>query len=115
MGKKQGEPRHILKIHGEIKLPPLKGRAAQVVTHLLNAIAFGEFDAKGSLEDLAEALDTTPGRLIPTLRRLEQAGYVTVEGELYPFVYPTVAMLRHQDPKLSVDQTEQLVSRLKGS
>lgn len=97
------------------KLPALKGRSAQIVTHLLNAIAFNEFDAKASVEALAEELDTTPGRLAPTLRRLEQAGYVIVEGELLPYVYPTVAMLRHQDPRMSPNQAEQLVERLKQS
>ncbi len=83
------------------------------MTILLNAIAFDEFNAKASVEELAEELDTMPGRLAPTLRRLEQAGYVTVEGELLPYVYPTVAMLRHQDPKMSADQAEQLIGRLK--
>jgi hypothetical protein len=67
------------------------------------------------VEELAERFDTTPGRLRPTLRKLEQGGLIAIEGEVFPTIYPTVQMLRDQNPKLKVAEAEKINRRLRRS
>lgn len=80
---------------------------------LLNAIAFGTFDDAGDVESLAAKLGTTPGHLRPMLRKLTEQGYVTVEGKTTEYVYPTVAALRWQNPKLSEKEANAILKRLR--
>jgi hypothetical protein len=68
---------------------------------LLNAVAFGTHGDVGNVYSLAGKLGTTSGRLRPMLRKLAQQGYVTIERDIGENVYPTMAALRWQDPKLS--------------
>jgi DNA-binding MarR family transcriptional regulator len=48
-----------------------------------------------SVDDFAEEFKTTPGRLNTTLKRLEEAGLITIAGDASQLVVPTVKLLRH--------------------
>ena len=93
------------------KLGPLTGIARELFTHVLNSIAFERYGDCCSVDDLADRFGRTPGRLKPAIRKLVEQGYVTVEGDTYPMIYPTVAALRHQDPKLSKAEAQRILAR----
>ncbi len=95
------------------KLQDLTPRGQQIMSLLLNAVAFGTHADVGNVDTLADKLSTTPGRLRPTLRRLVDQGYLTVEGEIGETVYPTVAALRWQNPKFSEREAKAILRRLK--
>jgi hypothetical protein len=80
---------------------------------VLNAIAFGNHADLGNEDSLAEKLRTTPGRLRPTRQKLVDQGYLTIEGKVGENVYPTVAALRWQDPKLSEREAKRIIAKLK--
>lgn len=80
---------------------------------LLNAVAFGTHGDVGNVDSLAAKLGTTPGRLRPMLRKLAQQGYLTIKGDIDEKVFPTVAALRWQDPKLSERAAKAILRRLK--
>ena len=67
---------------------------------------------KFSIGDI-EKLGTTPGRFRPTLRKLVDQGYLTIEGKVAENVYPTVAALRWQNPKLSEREAKRIVAKLR--
>jgi DNA-binding FadR family transcriptional regulator len=96
------------------KLPKLTNRGNQIVTLIVNAVAFQTHGDDAELDMLAKALGTTGPRLRPMLRKLEAQGWLTVEEKSLTFVYPTVAALRRVDPKLSEAQARAIVRRLKG-
>jgi hypothetical protein len=95
------------------KLVPLTTRGQQVVSALLNAVAFGTHGDVGNVDSLAEELGTTSGRLRPMLRKLADQGYLTIEGKVAENVYPTAAALRWQNPKLSEREAKAIVRGLK--
>ena len=95
------------------KLGPLTGIAKELFTHVLNSIAFERYGDCCAVDDLAEKFGKTPGRLKPAVRKLVEQGYITVEGDIYPVIYPTVAALRHQDPKLSKAEAERILARVR--
>jgi DNA-binding MarR family transcriptional regulator len=90
----------------------LKGRAQDIVTRLTNSIALQDRDCC-SVDDFAEEFKTTPGRLKATLKQLEEAGLITIAGEVSELVVPTVKLLRHQDRHLSEDQAAKLIRQYK--
>ena len=49
----------------------------------------------------------------PTLRKLVDQGYLTIEGKVAKNVYPTMAALRWQDPQLSEWEAKAILRRLK--
>src|SRR5687767_9018865 len=79
--------------------PKLTQRGRQVVALVVNAVAFKTHGDDAEVETLAGELGTTGPRLRPMLRRLADQGWITVEGKLAEFVYPTVTALRWVDPK----------------
>lgn len=95
------------------KLGPLTGIARELFTHVLNSIAFEQYHGCCAVDDLAETFAKTPGRLQPAIRKLVQQGYVTVEGKTYPILYPTVAALRQQDPKLNTADAERILATVR--
>src|SRR4051812_30399581 len=95
------------------RLSTLTPRGQQIMSVLLNAVAFGTHTDMGNVDSLAETLDTTPGRLRPMLRKLVDQGFLTVEGKVAENIYPTVAALRRQNPKLSEREAKAIVRRLK--
>jgi DNA-binding IclR family transcriptional regulator len=95
------------------KLPPLTSRGQQIMSLVLNAIAFGTHADIGNVDSLAEKLGTTPGRLRRMLRKLVDQGYLTIEGKVAENVYPTLAALRWQNPKLSEREAKAVLRRLK--
>lgn len=94
------------------KLPALSGVAKELFTRVLNSIAFEQYGNCCSVEDLAEKLGKPSGRLQPAIRKLVDQGYVTLAGDIYPVVYPTAAALRHQNPKLSLHEAEQILAKV---
>jgi hypothetical protein len=93
---------------------PLSGLAREVFTHVLNSIAFGNYGDCCAVDGIAEQYAKTPGRLQPAIRKLVEQGYVTLEGDVFPIIYPTVAALRHQDPKLSKADAETILAKVRG-
>lgn len=93
------------------KLPALSGVAKELFTRVLNSIAFEQYGNCCAVDDLAEKLGKPSGRLRPAIRKLVEQGYVTVEGDIYPIVYPTAAALRHQSPKLSLQAAEAILAK----
>ncbi|HEX5444697.1 MAG TPA: hypothetical protein VFW87_12735 [Pirellulales bacterium] len=95
-------------------MPPLTGLARDLFTHVLNSIAFENYGDCCAVDDLAAKLGKTSGRLQPAVRKLVEAGYITAEGEVFPIIYPTVAALRQQDPKLNVDEAKAILAKVRG-
>jgi hypothetical protein len=95
------------------KPPVLTERGQQIMSLVLNAVAFGTHANLGNIDSLAEQLKTTPGRLRPMLRKLVDQGYLTIEGKIGENILPTVAALRWQDPKLSEREAKAILRRLK--
>lgn len=95
------------------RLPPLTGVARELFTRVINGIAFENYGDCCSVDGLAGELGKTTGRLQPAVRKLFNAGYVTVEGQVFPMIYPTVAALRQQDPKLSVDDAKAILAKVR--
>jgi hypothetical protein len=83
------------------KLPALTARGQQIMSLVLNAVAFGTHANVGNVDSLAEQLKTTSGRLRPILRKHVDQGYLTIKGKIGENFLPTVDALRWQDPKLS--------------
>jgi hypothetical protein len=65
------------------KLPPLTPRGQQIMSLVLNAIAFGTHANVGNIDSLADQLRTTSGRLRPMLQKLIDQGYLTIKGQGY--------------------------------
>jgi len=96
----------------KLKFETLKGRAQDIVMRLTNSIALHNEDCC-TVEDFAEEFKTTPARLKTTLKRLEEAGLVTISGDVTPLVVPTIKLLRQQDRRLSENQAARLVRQYK--
>ncbi len=94
-------------------LPPLTPRGREILSTILNAVAFGTHADIGDVDALAEELGTTVGRLRPMLGKLEAMGYLTIEGKVAERVLPTVAAIRWQNPKTSDREAAALVRRLR--
>jgi len=92
------------------KLPVLTACDQQIMSLVLNAVAFG---THANVDSLAEQLKSTPGRLRPMLQKLVDQGYVTIKGKIGENVLPTVAALRWQDPKLSEREAKSVLRGLK--
>jgi hypothetical protein len=99
--------------HQPKKLGPLTGIAHDLFTHVLNSIAFEQYGDCCTVDDIAERFGKTPGQLQPAIRKLVEQGYVTVEGNLFPIIYPTTAALRHQDSRLSETQAKQILAKVR--
>ena len=95
------------------RLPPLTGLARDLYLQVLNKIAFQDYQECCLVDTLAEKLGKTPGRLQPALRKLVELGYVTLEGEMYPVIYPTREALRQQDPRLSEDDARKILAKVR--
>jgi DNA-binding MarR family transcriptional regulator len=90
----------------------LSGRAQDIVMRLTNSIALHNENCC-TVEHFADEFRTTPGHLKTTLKRLEDAGLVTIAGDVTPLVVPTVKLLRHQDRHLSERQAARLIRQYK--
>src|SRR3954464_8235092 len=92
------------------RLPPLTPRAREMVTYVVNAVALGTHDNDAELGAMAKKLGTTPGRLLPIVRKLQEQGWLTTKND---FVYPTVAALRWQNPSLSEREAMGVLRKLR--
>ena len=90
----------------------LKGRAQDIVMRLTNTIALQDQDCC-TVDDFAEEFKTTSGRLTTTLKRLEEAGLITLTGEETQLVVPTAKLLRHQDRNLTANKAQELIRQYK--
>ena len=93
-------------------LPALTERGRQIISHLVNAVAFKVHGDQGELETLAQALGTTGPRLRPMLRKLQAQGWLTLEEKSLTFAYPTAAALRWVDPELTPAEANKLLGQL---
>ena len=93
------------------RLRPLTGLARDLYLHVLNKIAFQDYGECCLVDALAEKLGKSPGRLQPAIRKLVELGYVTLEGEMYPVIYPTIEALRQQDPHLSEEDARKILAK----
>jgi hypothetical protein len=96
----------------KLKFETLKGRAQDIVMRLTNSIALHDKDCC-TVDDFAEEFQTTPGRLKTTLKRLEEAGLITIAGDISQLVVPTAKLLRHQDHHLSENEAAKLIRQYK--
>src|SRR4051794_20818725 len=96
----------------KLKFETLTGRAQDIIMRLTNSIALHDEDCC-TIENFAEEFKTTPGRLKTTLQKLEEAGLITIAGDVTELVVPTVKLLRHQDRHLSEDQAAKLIQQYK--
>jgi DNA-binding IclR family transcriptional regulator len=94
------------------RLPILTRRGEQIMSLLINSVAFDTHGDIGNVDSLAEKLGTTAGRLRPILHKLVDLGYVTIKGTVNENIYPTVAALRWQNPKLSDREAKAILRRL---
>jgi hypothetical protein len=96
-----------------LHLDQLTGRANDIASTILNSIAFHKYGDCCGIDDLTEQFKTTPARLNTTLRKLEDGGLITIEGEVNQAIYPTVKLLREQDSTLSSEDAEKIIRRLR--
>lgn len=94
-------------------LEPIKGVGREVLSHVMNSIAFKNYRECCSVDGIASALDKNPTRLRTTLKKLADQGYVTIEGAKQQDVFPTVAALKSQDHSLSDNAARTLLRKLK--
>ncbi len=93
-------------------LPPLNGVQQEVMTYVMNSIAFENYADCCSVDDMAAKFKRTPGRFMTTLRKLVASGYLTIKGETFPWVFPTVAALRSQDKNLSEAEAKKILAKI---
>src|SRR5688572_17289657 len=96
------------------RLPPLTEIQQQVMAYVLTSIALEHYGDCCSVDRISEEFHRDAGRFMPTLRKLEAKGYVQIEGETYPLIYPTVEALRQQDRRLTEAKARAIVKKLKG-
>ena len=101
--------------HGPATLSQPTPAQQQVLSHVLNSIAFVNFNECCSVEALAEHFGRTSGRMLSTLRKLVESGHLTLRGKEYQWVYPTVAALRKQDPSLSEAAATKILAKIGAS
>jgi len=94
-------------------LEPLGGIPQQVLAHLFNSIAFGEYADCCSIEDIAAHLGKKPGSIRRAVATLVKKGYATTHGEILEIVYPTAAAIRRQDSSLSDVQAKAILQRIR--
>src|SRR5436190_11432228 len=90
-------------------LPSLTRLQAQIVSHVINSIAFGE--GEELVENLADEFHRQPARFLPTLRKLADMGYLQLSGETYPRVSPTARALRNWNPSLSEGEARKILRK----
>lgn len=88
----------------------LTPQARQVLQLVVNSVALGTHDDEAEIGAIARTIGTTPGRLSAVVQKLADQGLATVKGD---FVYPTVAGLRWQNPKLSEREAQAVLRKLK--
>ena len=115
MQKKPATKTSVKKLSKPAKLPPLTGIQQHVMAYVMNSIVFENYGECCSTEGIAEHFKRTPGRFMPTLRKLVEKGYVTISGETFPWVYPTVEALRNQDKELSGAEAKKILKKIGGT
>lgn len=88
----------------------LTPRAREVLQLVVNSVALGTHDDEAETGAIAKTIGTTPGRLAAIVHKLVEHGLATVKRD---FVYPTVAGLRWQNPKLSEREAQAVLRKLK--
>jgi hypothetical protein len=63
---------------------------------------------------MAERSKRTPGRFMATVRKMADKGYITIQGETMPWVYPTIEALRQQDRTLSEADAKKILKKIGG-
>lgn len=82
---------------------------------MLSSIAFGNYEGCCAVESVAEIFHRDPRRFMTTLRKLADKGYVQIEGETHPLIYPTMAALMKHDPRLSERKALEILRRIKAA
>jgi len=93
-------------------LPRLTKRGRELVSYVLNTVAFGTHGDDAELETMAKNLGTTAGRLRPMLRKLAAQGWLTIEGRSAEFIYPTVAAIQTMNPNIDKAAAEKALRKL---
>jgi len=94
------------------RLPRLTNRGRELVSYVLNTVAFDTHGDDAELETMAKQFGTTAGRLRPTLRSLAAQGWITIEGRSAEFVYPTVEAIRAMNPNIDQAEAAKVVRKL---
>jgi hypothetical protein len=95
------------------ELPPLTPIQGQVIAYVMTSIALEDYENCCTADRIAEQLQRDPEKFMQTLRKLEAKGYVRIEGETFPLVYPTIEALLQQDRRLSETDARKILALLK--
>ena len=94
-------------------LPPLTAASREIMTHMINRIAFKDYGRCCNIESIGIALAKSQKRLRTTFNKLAEQGWVTMEGRNKDKVFPTVAALQWQDRTLSEGKARAILKRAK--
>ena len=92
------------------RLPPLTPRGHEIVTFVINSVAFGTHDDEAEIGAMAKTLGVKPANLVRMAGKLQEQGWLTLKNE---FVYPTTAALRWQNPELTENAAGKLLRSLR--
>ena len=95
------------------KMPPLTTRGRELLSYVVNSVAFDRHSDDAELETMAERLGTTAPRLRRMLDKLQKQGWLTIEGRVSEYVYRTVAAIRWTNPNVSVADAEATIRRVR--
>jgi hypothetical protein len=83
------------------------------MAYVFTAFGLETFGDDCELESMAKKLGTTGGRLLPTLHKLEAAGWLGIDEGSMTFVYPTVAAIRRHSDRFSESQAAAIVRKVR--
>src|SRR3569833_4317841 len=93
-------------------LPPVTGISRQVVDYVMTNVARGGYSDCCGSNAIALTLDRDPKRFRTVLPKLSEAGYITISGKGEK-VYPTVAAMMHQKPRLTEAEAKRILAAAK--
>src|SRR3569833_1769206 len=94
------------------RLAPVTGNSRHVVDYVMNNVALGGYSDCCGTNDIALKMDRDPNRFRAVLAKLAEAGYVTISGKSEK-VYPTVAAIMHQNPRLTEPESKRILGSAK--
>ncbi len=94
-------------------LEPLTDVGREIITFVVNRIAFQQYSSCCDEESIAIGLGKNLKRLRPVIDRLAKQGWLTIEGRRKDRIYPTPAALRWQQPGISDTDAKKLVRKIR--
>ncbi|HWA98509.1 MAG TPA: hypothetical protein VG713_08450 [Pirellulales bacterium] len=95
------------------RLPPLQGIGRAVVDYVMNSVALGGYPSCCTVDAIAKAMQRDPSRFRPTINKLVELGFLSMNETDEEIILPTIAALMHQDNDLSEAEAKRVLARLK--